>query len=465
MGSGPGCQFPAEVVFPPAAAPAPAAFAQNGAAVAQPVLTKQMVKPYNEAITAIQAKDYATAQTKITEAAAQAKTPVDKGQIERLKLQVAIDTKNAAQQVASVNILLGSGTLSPDETKQYKGALPGMYTAAGDETNSLIALRAYVDEYNATPDNLISIADKASKQNDFATAATYAEKAIAASTSATGAPETWYRLYMRSLEGHATPKAYLDAQFTYDRDTGRSRVLASSVVGRRTYYAAVEWISAGTEAREVWGLVCLVRHNPRDREGLVFGYKDMSESMGPCESDCPARILDLLRKHDVQATFFIPGAPSASDMPFREWKARNSASTQLADASRRNLRNNKGSPRRAFVVESGGPRQRHPGARLHRYRCSLPGLAGFTACRRGGTSADRRGLSPLTASSSSIISAWDFPVRRHTRVEGSTSAVRGPVAGSAVRRRPSHLLKKKPEPHDPASPLLQGLRYPWPRAR
>ena len=105
-------------------------------------------------------------------------------------------------------------------------------------------------------------------------------------------------LYMRSLEGHATPKAYLDAQFTYDRDTGRSRVLASSVVGRRTYYAAVEWISAGTEAREVWGLVCLMRHNPRDREGLVFGYKDMSESMGPCESDCPARILDLLTATD-----------------------------------------------------------------------------------------------------------------------------------------------------------------------
>ena len=53
-------------------------------------------------------------------------------------------------------------------------------------------------------------------------------------------------LYMRSLEGHATPKAYLDAQFTYARDTGRSRVLASSLVGRRTHYAAVEWIPAGT---------------------------------------------------------------------------------------------------------------------------------------------------------------------------------------------------------------------------
>ncbi len=101
-------------------------------------------------------------------------------------------------------------------------------------------------------------------------------------------------LYMRSLEGHATPKAYLDAQFTYARDTGRSRVLASSLVGRRTYYAAVEWIPAASGEREVWGLICLVRYNPRDREGLVFGYKDMSESMGPCESECPRRILDLL---------------------------------------------------------------------------------------------------------------------------------------------------------------------------
>ncbi len=103
-------------------------------------------------------------------------------------------------------------------------------------------------------------------------------------------------LYMRSLAGYATPKAYLDGQFTYDRDTGGSRVLTSSLVARRTYHAAVEWITAGE--REVWGLVCLVRYNPRDREGLMFGYKDMSESMGPCESECPARILDLLTATD-----------------------------------------------------------------------------------------------------------------------------------------------------------------------
>jgi len=33
----------------------------------------------------------------------------------------------------------------------------------------------------------------------------------------------------------------------------------------------------------------------------------------------------------------------------------------------------------------GNPHQPHPGARCHCYRCSLPGLAEFTANRRGGT--------------------------------------------------------------------------------
>jgi len=43
-------------------------------------------------------------------------------------------------------------------------------------------------------------------------------------------------------------------------------------------------------------------------------------------------------------------------------------------------------PRNPFPMGKGGsPYQPHPGARVHRYRCSLPGLAGFTASRREGT--------------------------------------------------------------------------------
>src|SRR3546814_944011 len=47
-----------------------------------------------------------------------------------------------------------------------------------------------------------------------------------------------------------------------------------------------------------FALVCLVRWNPRSRDGHQFGYKDMSENMGPCEADCPAAILELLSPTD-----------------------------------------------------------------------------------------------------------------------------------------------------------------------
>ncbi|PZQ56840.1 MAG: hypothetical protein DI570_20520, partial [Phenylobacterium zucineum] len=59
-------------------------------------------------------------------------------------------------------------------------------------------------------------------------------------------------LFMRSLGGHATPKAYLDAQFTYVQPEGRSRVLASRLVALRTYYAAVEHVAVDTGSREAW---------------------------------------------------------------------------------------------------------------------------------------------------------------------------------------------------------------------
>ncbi len=61
-------------------------------------------------------------------------------------------------------------------------------------------------------------------------------------------------LFMRSLGGHATLKAYLDDQFTYAREDRRSRVLASGLVAMRTYYAAVEHVTVSTGAREVWAL-------------------------------------------------------------------------------------------------------------------------------------------------------------------------------------------------------------------
>lgn len=46
----------------------------------------------------------------------------------------------------------------------------------------------------------------------------------------------------------------------------------------------------------------------------------------------------------------------------------------------------------ALTGKGGGSRQPHPGARRHCYRCSLPGLTGFTAYRREGTGGNRHRL-------------------------------------------------------------------------
>jgi hypothetical protein len=105
-------------------------------------------------------------------------------------------------------------------------------------------------------------------------------------------------LYMKSLKGHSGPRQYLDAQFTHERPDLISKVLRSALVGMRVYYAAVEQVRVATGQREVWAAICLVRYNPRDPEGYIFGYKDMEESIGPCESNCPAPILDLLTPTD-----------------------------------------------------------------------------------------------------------------------------------------------------------------------
>lgn len=79
-------------------------------------------------------------------------------------------------------------------------------------------------------------------------------------------------LYMRDLGAHPTARAYLDAQFTYTRDSHSLTVLASTMVGS-TYYAAAERIEAAGD-REVFAIICLTRSSTGARDGCTFGYKD-----------------------------------------------------------------------------------------------------------------------------------------------------------------------------------------------
>lgn len=108
----------------------------------------------------------------------------------------------------------------------------------------------------------------------------------------------WLFMPRWHMGGFASPKAYLDNQFSYapdpNADRGRGlRVLKSAWSGS-LYHAAVQpYDTSGTED-PAFAVVCLVKWNPRAKHSEHFGFKDMDEGMGPCEAKCPTSILDLL---------------------------------------------------------------------------------------------------------------------------------------------------------------------------
>jgi len=87
-----------------------------------------------------------------------------------------------------------------------------------------------------------------------------------------------------TASGKIDKKRILDAMWA---DDDRHTVLKSSMVGS-TYYAAIKTNATG----EVWATVVLTRADSKDDSN--FGYKEMSEHMGPYCHNCPATILDLL---------------------------------------------------------------------------------------------------------------------------------------------------------------------------
>ena len=184
----------------------------------------------------------------------------------------------------------------------------------------------------------------------------------------------WLTMPGSSMGGHATAKAYLDAQFTYTRkaEDGSAglRVLASSCPQNRTYYAAVQ-VKQNDVGGAVFAVVCKVLWNPNRKTGEQFGYKDMDESMGPCEDNCPRRILDLLTPTESEHAIDW----SSTHAPVR-WTAIPSPSTFACSASMRSsaassasARTAAGSaarPRRTLQRMPYGRRWRRSGSRHRR---------------------------------------------------------------------------------------------------
>lgn len=95
--------------------------------------------------------------------------------------------------------------------------------------------------------------------------------------------------------GKVDRKAEMDEKYNWEDDGRKVEVLKSSMVGS-TYYAAVKSFNKTNGFEYVCAIVCLTSTDMKDY--FNFSYKDMDETMGPRENNCPKCILDLLTPTD-----------------------------------------------------------------------------------------------------------------------------------------------------------------------
>ncbi len=115
------------------------------------------------------------------------------------------------------------------------------------------------------------------------------------------------------------PVAYLTDKFDHDGERYANRVLAAARVGN-TVYMAVRCTEKATGNPFVLAAVILISNTRKHG----FGYKDMDETMGPCECACPDRIMRLLSPVED-----IPNPSYAA-----EWRTRVAAWKEAAAAAR-----------------------------------------------------------------------------------------------------------------------------------
>lgn len=110
--------------------------------------------------------------------------------------------------------------------------------------------------------------------------------------------------YQRKPYGMTTLEA-VKAQFTWSHvaEENRPHIVEGSMRGS-VAYLAIRFPAAlvkdegsyipDADGSITWCAVILTKSDKRASDGYDFGYKDMEETMGPCEADCPAKILNIL---------------------------------------------------------------------------------------------------------------------------------------------------------------------------
>jgi len=93
---------------------------------------------------------------------------------------------------------------------------------------------------------------------------------------------------------------YFEEQWTAPRDDGsRLRCLGQAFVGRFTLYGVWQHTSAdGAPLAPAFATVTLIQYNNNATDRCAWYYKDMDETVGPCEAKCPKSLLKLLGPTD-----------------------------------------------------------------------------------------------------------------------------------------------------------------------
>ena len=96
-------------------------------------------------------------------------------------------------------------------------------------------------------------------------------------------------LYQNEPLRNKTPAEYFTEEYTHDSEEVKNVVVATATVGN-TVYAAIHHTVKARQVSFVYCAVLLFRNTVKDG----FGYKAMTECMGPYEAECPERIMRLL---------------------------------------------------------------------------------------------------------------------------------------------------------------------------
>lgn len=96
-------------------------------------------------------------------------------------------------------------------------------------------------------------------------------------------------MFCRKVPGY-TPLDYMKGCFTSSDPARAKYEVVDHSFTSTAGYVAVQY----TNFEKGWQPYIFAAVMLIDQSGGEFGYKDMDESMGPVQSDCPARILNLL---------------------------------------------------------------------------------------------------------------------------------------------------------------------------